>query len=108
MPEQYDNIPGIWYRIDFHVHTPASHDFKKTSLKIDDAYREFLDHILEIKSDLDVIVITDHNNVDGYDYILKMEKKALQTQDFFNDNTWAIPDDAKKIIDLFNESTEKT
>ncbi|MCE5189424.1 MAG: PHP domain-containing protein [Eubacteriales bacterium] len=57
-------------KIDLHVHTPASHDFKVLSKCEDDTYVTLLNEALE--SGIQIIAITDHNTFRGYDHIRRM------------------------------------
>ncbi len=49
-----------WYRMDLHLHTPASSDYKDSGV----TYLQFL-QTAEAKA-LDIVAITDHNTVAGY------------------------------------------
>lgn len=49
-----------WYRVDLHIHTPASFDYQDT----DAGYMDIL-HRAEQQA-LDIIAFTDHNTVKGY------------------------------------------
>ncbi len=49
-----------WYRVDLHIHTPASHDYLDTNISYIDILRK-AEH-----EGLDIIAITDHNTVHGY------------------------------------------
>jgi hypothetical protein len=64
-----------WYRMDLHLHTPASSDYKDSGV----TYLQFLQQA-EAKA-LDILAITDHNTVAGYakmwdevEDLLKLEK----------------------------------
>ena len=66
-----------WYRMDLHLHTPASSDYKDSGV----TYLQFLQQA-EAKA-MDVIAITDHNTVAGYarmwdevEDLLKLEKTS--------------------------------
>lgn len=48
-----------WYKVDLHLHTPASHDYEQPGV----TYLEWLRQAAE--KDLDIIAITDHNTVAG-------------------------------------------
>lgn len=53
-----------WYRMDVHVHTPASADYKQPNV-------HFLDILKKAEEkNLDVIAFTDHNTVAGYARLL--------------------------------------
>lgn len=52
-----NNFPGSkWYKFDFHIHTPASDDYKKPDISPEN----WLKHAME--SNLDCVAITDHNS----------------------------------------------
>ena len=50
-----------WQKIDFHVHTPASSDYKEKSI----SPCEWLKAVMDKK--LDCVVVTDHNSGDWID-----------------------------------------
>lgn len=49
-----------WYTMDLHLHTPASHDYQQTGVKMLDVLKE------AERQHMDIIAITDHNTVAGY------------------------------------------
>ncbi len=49
-----------WYRIDLHIHTPASADYQESGVSLLDILRR-----AETRS-ADIIALTDHNTVEGY------------------------------------------
>jgi hypothetical protein len=54
-----------WYRMDLHLHTPASADFKQPNVT-------FLDFLRKAEEkNLDIIAFTDHNSVRGYAQFLE-------------------------------------
>lgn len=54
-----------WYKMDLHLHTPASSDFQQEGVS-------FLDLLKEAeRKDLDIIAFTDHNTVSGYKVMLE-------------------------------------
>ncbi|MBC2455657.1 AAA family ATPase [Clostridium beijerinckii] len=61
-----NNKSAKYFKCDLHVHSPASKDYVRNNIKNTDEeeYRLFLDDF--IKSDADVIAITDHNICRGY------------------------------------------
>lgn len=60
-----------YYKVDLHIHTPASKDYKKTATQNDnDAEYKFLVQRF-IETDVDIFAITDHNSIDGYFNIQK-------------------------------------
>lgn len=48
-----------WYKVDLHLHTPASDDYEQPRV----SYLEWLRRVAE--QELDVVAITDHNTVEG-------------------------------------------
>lgn len=62
-----------WWKIDFHLHTPASEDFKEPLL----TYREYL--LSAMQNGLDCIVVTDHNCCNWVDG-LRTELKLMQEE----------------------------
>ena len=60
-------------KVDLHVHTPASHDFKNKAVTADQIVEQAQ------KVGLDAIAITDHNNVDFIDEVKAAAKKAKFT-----------------------------
>ena len=61
-------------KIDLHIHTPASHDYVYADEKNDETleYKLLLEKFSS--SDIDVIAITDHNNINGYERIIEILK----------------------------------
>lgn len=59
-------------KIELHVHTPASHDYiyAKTNNNVEEEYKLLLNRIIE--SDLEIIAITDHNNINGYEKMVEI------------------------------------
>lgn len=53
-----------WYRVDLHIHTPASEDYVDKSVSYLDILRE------AERRGLDMIAITDHNTIAGYEALL--------------------------------------
>ncbi|MFP4322383.1 MAG: RNA-binding domain-containing protein [Anaerolineales bacterium] len=53
-----------WYKIDLHLHTPASQDYQEENVSYLDILRQ-----AEIRG-LDIIALTDHNTVRGYSTML--------------------------------------
>lgn len=49
-----------WYKVDLHLHTPASADYQEENVKFLDILRE------AERKDIDIIAFTDHNTVAGY------------------------------------------
>lgn len=61
------------YKIDLHVHTPASSDYK--GLKTDDEYKGILKQAKE--NGISLICITDHNTVAGYKKFMELKKQTF-------------------------------
>ena len=56
---------GTWWKMDLHLHTPASEDYLETGVTS-------LDFLQKAESKgLDIIAITDHNTVAGYRGLLQ-------------------------------------
>jgi len=62
-----------WWKIDFHVHTPASRDYKEEGVTA----RDWLKAAMDQK--LDAVVVADHNSGDWVDE-LKMAYAAMQQE----------------------------
>lgn len=60
-----------WYAVDFHVHTPASKDYKGD--KTDDEYISILQKAVD--AGIDIIAVADHNTVEGYSYLSKLRER---------------------------------
>ena len=70
MKNSIKNIPGgKWWKVDFHVHTPASCDYGKGSgtpdIDKNVTPRDFL--LNAIKKEVDCLVVSDHNSFDWID-----------------------------------------
>lgn len=69
-----------WYKMDFHVHTPASSDYKDKNV----SPKDFLKKCME--KGLDAIAITDHNCVDWISELQKTYKELSSQQiDWFKE-----------------------
>jgi hypothetical protein len=93
-------IPGIWYEVDFHVHSPGSHDFQGIG-KDDSGYIWLLKQANNAK--LDIIVITDHNEICGYHNICEIENDLRRTQKTLERNKSTIPNTILEQIALFDQ-----
>lgn len=60
MPPKKKSTQRLWRRMDLHLHTPASADFKQPEI----SYLDFLKQAEE--KNLDIIAFADHNTVSGY------------------------------------------
>lgn len=54
-----------WYKVDLHLHTPASHDYEEPGV----SYLDWLRKVVE--QGLEIVAITDHNTVAGISAIRK-------------------------------------
>ncbi len=66
-----------WYRMDLHIHTPASEDYAEKEITYLDILRE------ADRKGLDIIAFTDHNTVAGYealydevDFLERLEQRG--------------------------------
>jgi ABC-type lipoprotein export system ATPase subunit/histidinol phosphatase-like PHP family hydrolase len=74
MATQTDKIPGSkWWKVDFHIHTPASSCYKKEDVSEVDLLKAAM------SARIDCIVITDHNAGTWIDK-LKTKNGEIQTQ----------------------------
>lgn len=99
-------IPGEWYSIDFHVHSPASRCFegpKAEDEDNDEAYFWLLKQAKE--ADLDIIVVTDHNTISGYERFLALRAELESTRRTLLRNDVAIPDKIQRQVELFDQIT---
>lgn len=64
-----------WWKIDFHVHTPASSDYKNKSIEPE----EWLKNAMNQK--LDAVVVTDHNSGEWIN-LLKEKNEQLKKSDY--------------------------
>lgn len=94
------NVPGNWYRVDFHVHSPGSSDFA-LPFKDDQSFISLLEDFKEAR--LDVVVITDHNDIKGYQRFIELKTDLERTARTLSRTNIEIPIDLKKQIDLFNQ-----
>ncbi len=90
-----------WYKIDLHLHTPASHDYEEPKA----TYRDWMHRVME--QELDIVAITDHNTVAGIgaiqkeiewltrlekdDRLTKEEATRLQEWRTFSDQVLVLP-----------------
>lgn len=72
MPQRKKSAQRQWRRVDLHLHTPASADYKQPNV----TYLDFLKKAEE--KNLDTIAVTDHNTVIGYArYLEEVESLEL-------------------------------
>ena len=85
-----------WYRMDLHLHSPASADFKQTGV----TYLDLLKKAEE--RNLDVIAFADHNTVAGYGRLLE-EVESLEMLERLK----RLRDDERKRLDEHRRLREK-
>jgi len=85
-----------WYRMDLHLHSPASADFKQTGV----TYLDLLKKAEE--KNLDVIAFTDHNTAAGYARLLE-EVESLEMLERLK----RLRDDERKQLDEHRRLREK-
>ncbi len=99
-------VPGDWYTIDFHVHSPASRDFKGPDFKgqEDSEDRSYL-WLLEQaqKADLNIIVITDHNEIKGYRRLKEIETELKSTERTLARASEPVPHEVQRQMSLFDQ-----
>lgn len=71
------------YKMDLHIHTPASKCYKKTYKDEEEEYVKIVDKALE--NDIKIIAITDHNTFDGYFKLCKIISKRYDLQKRYKD-----------------------
>lgn len=96
--------PGDWYGIDFHVHSPASRCFASHALGKEDGDDALYFWLLEQAklAEVDVIVITDHNDVSGYEKLIELKTDLTSTKRTLARAGVPIPDNVQRQIDLFD------
>lgn len=76
-------VGGKWWKVDFHVHTPASEDYGKGSINPEAEKtitpKEFLKKAIE--KEIDCLVISDHNTFTWIDRLRNAMKELLQEND---------------------------
>lgn len=70
------SVDADFIKIDLHIHTPASHDYKGP--KNDQEYLNILGRAKAVA--LRIIAITDHNTVAGYEKMVKIKNDLLTEQ----------------------------
>ncbi|MEZ4863947.1 MAG: putative DNA binding domain-containing protein [Caldilineaceae bacterium] len=71
-----------WYKVDLHLHTPASHDYEEPKA----TYLDWMRRVVE--KELDIVAITDHNTVAGIgaiqreiEWLTRLEKDGRLTDE---------------------------
>jgi hypothetical protein len=93
-------VPGNWFEVDFHVHSPCSVDFQGAG-KNEDGYIWLLEQAKLAK--LDIIVITDHNDIAGYEKLVEIENDLRRTKKTLERNNSQIPDTVLSQISLYDQ-----
>jgi len=88
-----------FYKMDLHVHTPASKCYKGS--KNDEEYFEILKNAH--KQNLDIIAITDHNSIAGYERLMELRSEIENRLNILSE----YKDSATKINDALAEYKEK-
>lgn len=91
---------GDWFEFDFHVHTPCSHDFQGIG-KEDKGFIWLLERAKE--AGLNVIAITDHNDISGYHKLCEIENDLRRTQRTLERNGDPIPISIMNQLLLFDQ-----
>src|SRR5262245_42079905 len=78
-----------WYRVDLHLHTPASLDYHETNVTYIDVLRR-----AEYR-DLDIIAFTDHNTVGGYAAMMR----EIEQLTFLEQSGRALPDELRVLAE---------
>ena len=93
-------VPGNWLRIDFHVHSPCSFDFQGIG-KDETGYIWLLEQAKT--AGLDVLAITDHNDIAGYLKLIEIENDLRRTKRTLERTNSEIPESVAKQIALFDD-----
>jgi hypothetical protein len=78
-----------WYRVDLHLHTPASLDYK-------DKHASYLDilHRAEYRG-IDAIAFTDHNTVNGYVGMMR----EIERLEYLEQTARSQPEEARQLLE---------
>ncbi len=95
-PHRKKTAQRQWYRMDLHLHTPASVDYKTPNV----TYLDFLKKAEE--KNLDVIAFADHNTAQGYARYLE-EVESLELLERLK----RLRDDERKQLDEYRRLREK-
>lgn len=98
-----NTLPMNWITIDFHIHTPESQDFQDNGDEIIQKYLEILREAVD--KCINVLVITDHNSIEGYYKFLEISDDLLRAQKVLVDNNIAVDDKIKSSISFFEDVT---
>ena len=95
---------GKVFSLDLHVHTPASHDYKGE--QGDAGYLKILEQAKA--KDVNLIAITDHNTILGYEELLRIRASLLTKREVFADIAKNLVDsnqiESMRVINEYNLS----
>ncbi|MBE0689510.1 MAG: putative DNA binding domain-containing protein, partial [Anaerolineae bacterium] len=78
-----------WYRVDFHIHTPASADYQQPTV----SYLDILQRA-ELRG-IDILAFTDHNTVAGYATL----RRNIEQLEFLAARGQATPDEQRTLAE---------
>ncbi len=79
-----------WFRVDLHIHTPASEDYAEPNAT-------FLDILCEAeRRGLDIVALTDHNTVAGYE---RMQRDVEFLEQLVRSNR-ATPEEQRQLAEF--------
>lgn len=93
-------VPGNWLQVDFHVHSPGSFDFQGEG-KDESGYIWLLEQAKI--AGIDIVVITDHNDIAGYLKLMEIEGDLNRTKRTLERTNSQIPESVLKQISLFED-----
>jgi len=93
-------VPGDWFQVDFHVHSPCSFDYEAND-KSESEYIKLLENA--ISSEIDIIVITDHNDIAGYQKFIDIKNDLLRTKKTLERTNAEIPEIVNFQFSLFEK-----
>jgi hypothetical protein len=99
-------VPGNWFCIDFHVHSPASRDFGEppSQERFGGEEKAYLWLVEQAKqANLDIMVITDHNDIKGYQRLRELESDLRSTRRTLLRAESVIPPEVQAQIDGFDQ-----
>ncbi|MGQ9785913.1 MAG: RNA-binding domain-containing protein [Anaerolineae bacterium] len=82
-----ERVSRQWYRVDLHIHTPASADYAQLGVSYLDILRR------AALRGLDIIAFTDHNTVAGYAAM----KKEIETLELLNERGRILPEEKQTL-----------
>ena len=93
-------LDKTWRKIDFHVHSPCSSDFYGTD-NTEDAYFHLLHQAKE--NGINIICITDHNDIRGYFQLRSIEDDVRKIKDGLEKRGLPVPEKITSQVELFNQ-----